>query len=55
MATLTKKQKELLVFIEKYISKHGISPSLEEMSSHFRKAIGTIHELREELIKKGFI
>lgn len=55
MATLTKKQKELLVFIEKYISKHGFSPSLEEMSSHFKKAIGTIHGLREELIKKGFV
>ena len=55
MATLTKKQKDLLSFIERYINKHGFSPSLEEMSSHFKKAIGTIHGLRKELIKKGFV
>lgn len=55
MATLTKKQKEILDFIKNYIDKHGISPSLEEICSHFDKAIGTIHEHIEELVKKGFL
>ncbi len=55
MATLTKKQKEILDFIKSYINKHGISPSLEEICYHFDKAIGTIHEHVEELAKKGFL
>jgi len=55
MATLTKKQKEILDFIKNYIDKHGISPSLEEICSRFDKAIGTIHEHIEELVKKGFL
>ena len=55
MATLTKKQKEIFDFIKSYINKHGISPSLEEICSHFDKAIGTIHEHIEELAKKGFL
>ncbi len=55
MATLTKKQKEIFDFIKNYINKHGFSPSLEEISVYFNKAIGTIHEHIEELAEKGFI
>lgn len=55
MATLTKKQKEVFDFIKKYIDKHGFSPSLEETRNNFDKAIGTIHEHIEALVKKGFI
>ena len=55
MATLTKKQKEILDFVKNYINEHGISPSLEEICSHFDKAIGTVHEHIEGLVKKGFL
>lgn len=55
MPTPTKKQKEILNFIKSYIDKHKFAPSLEEMCSHFGKAIGTIHEHVEELVKKGLL
>lgn len=55
MATLTKKQKDILDFIASYTEKHMVSPTIEEMSRHFKRAIGTIHEHVEELIKKGLI
>ncbi len=55
MATPTKKQKEIFDFIKNYIDKHKFAPSLEEICSHFDKAIGTIHEHVEELVKKGFL
>lgn len=55
MATLTKRQKEIFDFIKRYINKRGISPSLEEICSHFDKAIGTVHEHVDGLIKKGFL
>lgn len=55
MPTPTKKQKELLDFITSYINKRGISPTIEEMARHFRRAVGTIHEHLEELAEKGLI
>jgi len=55
MTTLTKKQKEILDFITSYNNKHGISPTIEETSRHFKRAVGTIHEHIEELAEKGFI
>lgn len=55
MATLTKKQKDILDFISSYTGKHGVSPTIEEMGRHFRRAIGTIHEHVDGLAKKGLI
>lgn len=55
MATLTKKQKEIFDFIKNYINKHSISPTIEEVAKHFKRAVGTIHEHIEELAEKGFI
>lgn len=55
MATLTKKQKEILDYIKKYVEKNGVSPTFEEIRKHFKKAIGTIHEHIETLIKKELI
>ncbi|MFA4831054.1 MAG: transcriptional repressor LexA [Patescibacteria group bacterium] len=55
MATLTKKQKGILDFIASYTEKHGVSPTIEEIGRHFKRAIGTIHEHVEELVKKGLI
>lgn len=55
MPTLTKKQKEVFDFIAFYYHKHGVSPTIEETSRHFKRAVGTIHEHIEELAAKGFI
>lgn len=56
MSTLTKRQKQIYDFIKKYIHKHGISPTFEEIRKHLElKALSTIHEHIEELIKKGFV
>ncbi len=53
--TLTKKQKKVFDFISSYQDKHGISPTIEEMGRHFRRAVGTIHEHISILVAKGFI
>ncbi len=55
MPTLTKKQKEIFDFITLYQRKNGVSPTIEEMGRHFRRAVGTIHEHLEGLREKGFI
>ena len=56
MATLTKRQKQVYDFIKKYIRKHEISPTFEDIKKHLRlKATSTVSEHIEELIEKGFI
>jgi repressor LexA len=56
MSTLTKRQKQIYDYIKKYIHKHGISPTFEEIKKHLHlKALSTISEHIDELIEKGFI
>jgi site-specific DNA-methyltransferase (adenine-specific) len=56
MPTLTKRQKQTYDFIKKYIRKHGISPTFEEIRKHLKlNALSTISEHIDELIEKGFI
>ncbi len=56
MPTLTKKQKQILDFIASYISKKGLSPTIEEIRKHFKlSALSTVHQHIETLEKKGFI
>lgn len=55
MPALTQKQKEILDFIKNRIDEHEVSPTLEEISKHFHKAIGTVHEHVAELVKKGLL
>ena len=45
---LTKKQRELLMFLEERISQSGVTPSFEEMKD---KAMADVSELRAELQK----
>jgi len=52
---LTKKQKQILDFIENYIERKGISPSLEEIGYHFRLAKSTIHQHVVGLEEKGYL
>ena len=56
MPTLTKKQKQILDFVTSFISRKGISPTIEEIRRHFKlSALSTVHQHIEALEKKGFI
>lgn len=56
MPTLTKKQKQILDFVTSYITKKGLSPTIEEIRKHFKlSAVSTVHQHIETLEKKGFI
>lgn len=56
MKSLTKKQKEILDYINQYIEKYNISPTIEEIRKKFKlKAVSTIHEHLNELKIKGYI
>ena len=53
---LTKKQKNLLLFINKKLRSSGISPSYEEMKESLNlKSISGIHRLFSALEERGFI
>ena len=53
---LTKKQKNLLLFINKKIRGTGVSPSYEEMKSSLNlKSKSGIHRLISALEERGFI
>ena len=53
---LTKKQKNLLIFINKKIRSSGISPSYEEMKNSLNlKSKSGIHRLISALEERGFI
>ncbi len=53
---LTKRQKQILGFIEDSIRKNGYAPSLEEISRHFNlNSISTIHKHLVNLEDKGLI
>ena len=53
---LTKKQKELFEFLNKYISKNEIAPSFEEMKNALNlKSKSGIHRLIVSLEQRGFI
>lgn len=53
---LTKKQKNILDFLNKYLNKHGYSPTLEEIKTHFKlSSVSNIHQHIATLKKKGYI
>ena len=53
---LTKKQKELFEFLNKYIDLNGIAPSFEEMKKALNlKSKSGIHRLILSLEQRGFI
>ena len=52
----TKKQKELLEFIEKFITQHGYSPSYREiMNGLDYRAVATVAQHVQSLIKRGHL
>jgi len=53
---ITKRQKQVLDFIKKYISKHDYAPSLEEIRKHLKlKAVSTAHYHVEALQNMGYL
>ncbi len=53
---LTKRQREILVFIEEQIKAQGYAPSFEEIAEHFRfQSLATVHEHLTNLERKGYI
>lgn len=53
---LTKRQKEILAFLEGHIREHGFAPSFEEIAEHFSfQSLATVHEHLTNLEKKGYI
>jgi repressor LexA len=56
MATLTKRQKQLVDFLEHYIGEHGYAPTLSEVGQYFGlSSLATVHKHLKNLEGKGFI
>jgi repressor LexA len=53
---LTKRQKEILDFLEGFMGENGYAPSFEEIARHFGyTSLATVHEHLENLKQKGYI
>jgi repressor LexA len=53
---LTKRQKEILDFLEEFLEDNGYPPSFEEIARHFGyTSLATVHEHLENLRQKGYI
>src|SRR5688500_16325462 len=53
---LTKRQREILTYLESYAETHGYAPSFEEIASHFNyNSLATVHEHLSNLERKGYI
>lgn len=56
MATLTKRQKEILDFLEECIARDGYAPTLEEIGQRFDlRSMATVHKHLSNLEEKGLI
>ncbi len=53
---LTKRQKQILDYLESYIRTSGYAPSFEEIAEHFSfQSLATVHEHLTNLERKGYI
>lgn len=56
MATLTKRQKQMVDFLENYISEHGYAPTLADIGQYFGlSSLATVHKHLRNLEAKGLI
>src|SRR5215475_10931267 len=56
MATLTKRQKQMVDYLEQYITEHGYAPTLAEIGQHFGlSSLATVHKHLRNLEQKGAI
>jgi repressor LexA len=53
---LTKRQSEILGYLQSYIGDRGYAPSFEEIAEHFEfQSLATVHEHLTNLERKGYI
>ena len=53
---LTRRQKELIDFLDHFIEKKGYAPTIEEMAEHFGlRSLATVHKHLTNLQKKGLV
>jgi repressor LexA len=53
---LTRRQREILTFLQEYSSDNGYAPSFEEIAKHFNyNSLATVHEHLTNLERKGYI
>lgn len=53
---ITKRQKEILDFVQAYITKRSYAPSLEEIKNHFHlSSFSSVHYLVDQLRQKGYL
>ena len=56
MLPLTKRQREILDYLNEFIAQHGYAPSLEEIGRRFGlSSLATVHKHLTNLQEKGFI
>jgi repressor LexA len=56
MSTLTKRQKEIVDYLDEYIAEHGYAPTLEEIGDKFNlSSPATVHKHLTNLEDKGMI
>src|SRR6266516_2978446 len=56
MLPLTKRQREILDYLNEFIQQHGYAPSLEEIGRRFGlSSLATVHKHLTNLQDKGFI
>ncbi len=54
--TLTRRQKQILDYLESYIGQSGYAPSFEEIAANFGfNSLATVHEHLSNLERKGYI
>ena len=53
---LTKRQREILTYLDSYAANNGYAPSFEEIAEHFNyNSLATVHEHLSNLERKGYI
>jgi repressor LexA len=53
---VTRRQREMLDYLQEFIGAHGYAPTLEEIGRHFGLAsLATVHKHLQNLERKGFI
>lgn len=53
---LTRRQNDILAFLQEHIADHGYAPSFEEIAEHFGfQSLATVHEHLSNLERKGYI
>ena len=54
--SMTKRQKEILTFLQEYLDEYGYGPTLEEIAKHFGMAsLNGVHKHLRALQERGFI